>query len=76
MRQQRVCVCSIILLFLPFSADIYTVISLRSGADAWAAAEGHVLPDEDVCFCAQTSSEIAAVPGQRFINSDCGSASN
>lgn len=61
--------------FCLFSADIYTRISLTSGGDAWAAAEGHVLPDEELCFCAQTSSELFGVPGKLFINSGCGSVS-
>lgn len=36
--------------YLLFSADISTRISLTSGGDASAAAERHVLPDEDLCF--------------------------
>lgn len=36
--------------FFPFlfSADIYARISLTPGGDAWAAAEGHVLADEEL----------------------------
>lgn len=58
--------------FFLFFADIYTFIFLTSGGDAWVALEGHVLPDEELCFCAQTSSEIFGGPAKLFINSGCG----